>query len=411
MRVWRALGEPPCHLTGGFLRDWLLGIPSQDLDLSLPGSADDIAVAARRLARRLGSRAHLLGQAPRCVWRVSSRELKVELWPLDTLTLEQDSLRRDFSCNALMWRLPSGPLVDATGGLKDLDRGLLRAISPDNLERDPVRLLRGPRFLATHSSLRIDDQTADWIRRLAPKLASSPRERVGQELLMLLRGDRPSRGLSAVADLDLLAPAAPRGARVDLGWLREFLPAADRLSKPSNHPIPKALRDAEDGARLGFLLRAMGKPDPDGSSEYAWNRDARKSAERAATLLAEAEAVAKGTAADRREMIVRAGPAFPALVALGSALNASSDASLRAWRLWWRQWLRSGAKLTTPRQLVSADEIAALAGVEQGPALGSIIRELQRAQARGDIRSPAGARRWLRTRRGNVAVRSNPPRS
>jgi tRNA nucleotidyltransferase/poly(A) polymerase len=410
MRVWRALGEPSCHLTGGFLRDWLLGRPSHDLDLSLPGSAEDIAGAAHRLAKRLGSRAHLLGQAPRCVWRVESLELKVELWPLDGLTLEQDSFRRDFSCNALMWRLPSGPLVDATGGLEDLDRGLLRAISADNLERDPVRLLRGPRFLATHSSLELDEQTAAWIRRLAPKLARSPRERVGQELLMLLRGDRPSRGLSATVDLDLLPPAAPLGSRVDLAWLREHLSAADCLSRPSRHPIPSSLGQADDGARLGFLFRAMGNPGLDESSDYAWHRDARRPAERAAALLAQAEAVAEGGPADRREMIHRAGTAFPTLVALGSALDRSEQ-SLRAWRRWWRQWLRSGAELTAPPQFVPADEVAALAEVDPGPELGSIIRELQRAQVRGQVRTPAGARRWLRRRRGATVVRSSLPRS
>jgi poly(A) polymerase len=398
MWVWRALGEPPCHLTGGFLRDHLLGRSSHDLDLSLPGTADEAAGPARRLARALGIRAHLLGQPPRCVWRIESEDLKVELWPLGGLSLEADIFRRDFSCNALMWQLPSGPLVDRVGGLKDLQHGRLRAISADNLDRDPVRLLRGPRFLATYESFDVDEQTARWIRRLAPRLAESPRERVGQELLLLLRGERPSRGLAAIADLELLTPTAPRGAPVDVSWLRASYLAADSLSSPLRHPIPSALRQAGDGARLGFLFRAMGSPSADATAEYAWPRACRGTAASAANLIDGAGPVAASKAPDRREMIHLAGPAFPALLAIGSALVHSSGGALIDWRRWWRQWCRSGADLVAPRQLVTADEIGALAGVDPGPGLGRIIRALRHAQVRGEIRTPAGARRWLRER-------------
>jgi hypothetical protein len=402
MRVWKALGKPPCHLAGGFLRDHLLGRSSRDLDLSLLGTADGVAAPARRLARELGTRAHLLGQPPRCVWRIEGEDLKVELWPLGGLTLDEDILRRDFSCNALMWQLPSGPLVDRVGGLRDLQHGRLRAISADNLDRDPVRLLRGPRFLATYQGFDIDEQTARWIRRLAPRLAESPRERVGQELLLLLRGERPSRGLAAIADLELLTPAAPRGARVDLSWLRASLPAANCLSSTSRHPIPSALRQAGDGARLGYLFRAMGSPSAEATAEYAWVRDCRRAAARAVRLIDGAGTVAAGVPAERREMIHLAGPAFPALVAMGSALAHSSGESLVDWHRWWRQWRRSGDDLVAPRQLVTAEEIGVLVGVDPGPGLGRIIRELRHAQIRGEIRTPAGARRWLRARTGQA---------
>jgi hypothetical protein len=261
-----------------------------------------------------------------------------------------------------------------------------------------VRLLRGPRFLATYESFDIDEQTAGWIRRLAPRLAESPRERVGQELLLLLRGKRPSRGLAAIADLELLTPAAPRGARVDLSWLRASHLAADLLSSSSRHPIPSALRQAGDSARLGYLFRAMGSPSAETTAEYAWPRDCRRAAARAVSLIDNAGTVAASAPADRREMIHLAGPTFPALVAMGSALAISSGGTLTDWRRWWRQWRRSGSDLLAPRQLVTADEIGALAGVDPGPGLGRIIRELRHAQIRGEIRTPAGARRWLRAR-------------
>ncbi|HSN55582.1 MAG TPA: hypothetical protein VLT32_12970, partial [Candidatus Sulfomarinibacteraceae bacterium] len=82
-RVWRAFGRPAgCRVVGGYVRDRLLGRDSHDLDLALDGTADDAAEPARRRARALGVRAHLLGTPPHRVWRVETPELEVELWPL-----------------------------------------------------------------------------------------------------------------------------------------------------------------------------------------------------------------------------------------------------------------------------------------------------------------------------------------
>ena len=39
-------------------------------------------------------RAHLLGRAPRAVWRVDTPEAAVEVWPLGELDLEADARRR-----------------------------------------------------------------------------------------------------------------------------------------------------------------------------------------------------------------------------------------------------------------------------------------------------------------------------
>ena len=131
--VWEGLGNPVCHLTGGYVRDRLLGRTSVDLDLVLPGDLAQSGGPARRLAARLDTRAHVLGRDQKRVWRIETSELKVELWPLGNLSLDQDIERRDFGCNALMWKLPDGPLVDRVGGIEDLAARRLRALSRANL--------------------------------------------------------------------------------------------------------------------------------------------------------------------------------------------------------------------------------------------------------------------------------------
>jgi len=398
------MGRPECLVTGGYLRDRLLGRASSDLDLVVPGRPEQAEALARRLESLLGVRAHLLGVPPRAVWRLDGGGLKVELWSLAGASLEEDVRRRDFTVNALMWHLPSGPLVDLVGGLDDLAAGRLRALSRESLSRDPVRLLRGARFTAQLEGFSLDPPTAGLMRELAPRLRSAPRERIGHELGRLLEAGHPwtgirwmleLAGIRWMLELDQLEPSAPAGSDPDLVWLERHGRAAEMLSRPSRHPVSSALRAGGQAARFALFVRAWRCPSAGGLGRYGWPRPARLGAWRAADLLDRALAVAHGSAADRREMIYRAGDSFPALVAAASAIDVAAGASPEPWRRWWRMWRRGGDGLVRPRPLLPAEEVARLAGVALGPDLGPHLRQLLRAQVRGEVRTARSARRML----------------
>ena len=393
-----ALQGTEAWVTGGYVRDWALGRPSADLDLSAVGDADALAPAARALGAGLGRRPHLLGRPPRAVWRIETDELTVELWPLGTLSLDEDAHRRDFTCNALLWRLPDGPLVDRVRGWDDLARGRLRAVHRGNLERDPVRCVRGARFLAELDRFDLDPSTRRWIGELAPIVARAPRERVGAELGKLLSAPGITRGLVALLSLHLLGPAAPPAARPDEDWLRDNLAAATLLAHPRRHPVSGAARVAGPKARLGLLLSAWGVDSAAEIAPYAWPRsdrdDALAARHQAPLLLHDRDA----PAADLRERIHDAGRAFPAVLALAAALDPGPS-----WRRWWRLWRRRGEALLETRPLLPAEEVASLCRLSQGPKLGEALRALVHAQVRGDVRTAEGARRWLRRRSGALA--------
>jgi hypothetical protein len=383
-RVWERMGRPPgCRAVGGYVRDRLLGRSTRDLDLTLDGEVDAAGRPVRRLAGALGLRPHLLGTPPHRVWRIDGAELKVEVWPLGELSREADLLRRDFTVNSLAWELPAGPLVDLVGGLADLRGGLLRAIGRSNLADDPVRLLRGPRFLAQLPGFELEPTTRGWIRELASRLADAPRERVGAELLALLHGGSPSRGLGECLELGLFGPTAPPGAHLDVAWTAANLAALDRLGG--------ATATADGGARLGFLVRAWGLPADGDLAAYAWPKSDRELAGRAARLLDQAAATAGAPAADRRELAWRAGAAFPTLIALAAALEPDRA----GWRRWRRQWRRTPEGLSDPKPLLTGGEIAERTGIAPGPELGEVVGALTRAQVRGAVRSRSGAIRWL----------------
>ena len=63
-------------------------------------------------------------------------------------TAEEDARRRDFTVNGLFYDVVLGRVLDYVGGLRDLDRGLIRTIGDPEvrMREDPVRLLRAVRF-------------------------------------------------------------------------------------------------------------------------------------------------------------------------------------------------------------------------------------------------------------------------
>ncbi|MCU0232545.1 MAG: hypothetical protein MUE90_00720 [Thermoanaerobaculales bacterium] len=388
--VWESLGAPRCLVTGGYLRDRLLGRATTDLDLVMPGTADEVRGPAQRLAARLDASAHLLGRGENRVWRIDTSGLKVELWPLGTLDLERDIRRRDFSINALMWPLPAGPLDDRVGAVADLENGVLRAVARRNLVEDPVRLVRTARFLAQLPGLELEARTAGWVRSLAPRLRHAPRERLGQELLRLVTAAGAERGLRALLELGLLTRTSPSATSCDPAWLGTNAEAASRL-RPTAHPHRAALGIAGDAPALTLLLRAWGSPHADAVAGYAWPRTVRHHAARAARMLDEALSVVDAAAAERRSFIHRAGASFPSVLAVAAALEPG-----RSWARWWRLWRDRGRELVEPEPLLPGEEVGALLGIPPGPELGRAVDALTRAQVRGEVRTQEGAARWLR---------------
>jgi poly(A) polymerase len=99
-------------------------------------------------------------------------------------------------------------LIDPHKGRDDLDRGVVRSISEENLSADPVRLLRAVR-LAVELGFRIEQKTRKQIRRYAALLAQVPGERVREELIRLFTVSRGGQFLFDLDDLGLLTVLIP----------------------------------------------------------------------------------------------------------------------------------------------------------------------------------------------------------
>jgi tRNA nucleotidyltransferase/poly(A) polymerase len=203
----------PLYVVGGNVRDFLLGEDDAINDLDLAMDAP-VLEAARQAADAIGWAYYPL-DAQRDVARLVQMEDGSERRVCDMAALRGalvDDLRtRDFTVNALAIVLAPGEaprLLDVVGGVDDLRAGRLRPFAEENLDADPVRLLRAVRF-AHKFDLTIDTALAQGIRRRAETLHSVSPERQRDELWKILGLTSPADALHTMHAFDLIAPVLP----------------------------------------------------------------------------------------------------------------------------------------------------------------------------------------------------------
>ncbi|MCR5710387.1 MAG: CCA tRNA nucleotidyltransferase [Bacteroidales bacterium] len=212
---------------GGFVRDFFLQRPCNDIDIVVEGSGIELAeaVAARlhtkvtvfksfgtAMLRWKDIELEFVG-ARRESYRASSRKPIVE-----DGTLEEDQQRRDFTINAMAFSLQKadyGSLVDPFGGIRDLNEGLIRTpLDPDTTySDDPLRMLRAVRF-ATQLGFTIVPESVASMRRNKERLGILSSERMADELMKIMRSDRPSYGIQLLDECGLLPYVLPAVANL-----------------------------------------------------------------------------------------------------------------------------------------------------------------------------------------------------
>jgi tRNA nucleotidyltransferase/poly(A) polymerase len=257
------------YLVGGAVRDELLGLDSKDADFVVPGvdydglrralephgKVEDLEVAGRRVGARLYPRdkdvraaapAGIEFAPPRAERSTGPGRHDFVIVADPSLSIEDDMARRDFTVNAIAKRLDTGELVDPFDGRRDLENGVLRAVSRRSFAEDPLRILRGLR-LVSQRGLIPDAPTLQQMRDEAANVRLVSGERLGDEVAKLLMGRQPARAL--------------RLAR-DTGVLTELLPELDPRVQEHTFTVVQAAADAGASfpVRLAALLHDSGKP-------------------------------------------------------------------------------------------------------------------------------------------------------
>ena len=272
---------PQSHVVGGAIRDLLLGIDPEDVDIA----CDDPQACARTISKRvirLGTGEHL------SAWRVVDREHIYDFAETLDHDIDADLARRDFTVNAMAVPLGGGDLLDPHDGQNDLKRRIVRMISANNFDDDPLRCLKAVR-MAIKYRFEIDPATLAAIRPRAPAIDHVAAERVTFELSIIFSSRQLRRAIELLdatgLDVPLFGRKLPHMQSDDVSlagsytllvtdakkyakrwrWSTELLRAVTTLQQlmTMRGDLRVALYDAgEDVARqLPGVLRAAGRDD------------------------------------------------------------------------------------------------------------------------------------------------------
>lgn len=203
------------YVVGGTVRDVLLGRSPRDLDLAVPGDARGWT---RRLAAALNGHFVALDDE-RDVARIVLDEDDLRHIDVAALrgTIDEDLRLRDFTIDAMAVALGSSDVIDPCGGLADLRRRLVRMTSPDVLDADPLRPLRGVR-IAAELRFAVEPTTEAAIRTRAAATLAAAAERRRDELMRIFAFPEAEPGLrllDAAGLLDVLLPEVAAGKGVE----------------------------------------------------------------------------------------------------------------------------------------------------------------------------------------------------
>ncbi|GES60029.1 poly(A) polymerase [Aspergillus terreus] len=234
------------RFTGGWVRDKLLGVDSQDIDVAINtmtgyqfgmrlkeyldqpenlenyrtnhanGEMREAIVSLHKIEANPEKSKHLETVTTKIFGLdIDLVNLRKETYTDDSRnpqmefgTAEEDAMRRDATINALFYNLNESKVEDLTGrGFEDMRHRIIRTpLEPyQTFKDDPLRVLRLIRF-ASRLGYRIEEETERAMQNsdisVALKLKIS-RERVGTELEKMLRGPDPRGALHFIDRLGL----------------------------------------------------------------------------------------------------------------------------------------------------------------------------------------------------------------
>jgi len=183
------------YLVGGFVRDFILGRETHDIDCATNALPDEIErVFSHYKQSQIGKDHGTIGVKVNHDW------IEITTYRLDdetkdhrrpksvtfTPSLKEDVVRRDFTINALAIN-QKGEIIDYVNGQEDIKSRIIRCVGNPELRfyEDSLRILRGIRF-ACQLNFEIEKNTLEAMHKQSYLLNALAVERIYQEFKLML---------------------------------------------------------------------------------------------------------------------------------------------------------------------------------------------------------------------------------
>lgn len=206
------------YIVGGAVRDLVLNRTPKDFDVATDATPEEVNRIFRR-SRIIGKRFRLVHvlfgdeTIEVSTFRGSHLEDSSDAKVADSGriirdnvfgSIVEDSVRRDFTANALYYDPSSQEVLDFHHGYADIKAGVLRMIGKPEIRyaEDPVRMLRAVR-LSAKLGLKIESSTQAPIAKMADLLQDVPPSRLFDEMLKLFLSGHAIESVSALREQHL----------------------------------------------------------------------------------------------------------------------------------------------------------------------------------------------------------------
>lgn len=198
------------YIVGGYVRDTLLNIKSNDIDITTNALPDDL----NRLFKTIDSTAN---KYLSCKVMYEGYEFEITTFRTDieyvnhrhpvtkiVENLEEDLKRRDFTINALALD-SKGKIIDLCDGLLDIKNKLVRVIGDpfQRFDEDVLRIFRGC-YLVSKLNFDIEDSTFKGMQASAKYVTYLSDERIFDELTKILKFAHYKKALSYLIKTSVL---------------------------------------------------------------------------------------------------------------------------------------------------------------------------------------------------------------
>jgi len=198
------------RVSGGWIRDKLLGQYASDIDLTIEGNISGVEFA-KIIAKSMNINVATIKVNPEKSKHLETSTITMDNFSIDICNLrsesyainnripivtygtpKEDAYRRDLTINSLFYNINTNSIEDHTGfGLDDIKNKIIRTPldSYQTFSDDPLRILRAIRFAAKFNyTLTFDIISAIKNREISDKILTMvSRERIGIEIFKILQ--------------------------------------------------------------------------------------------------------------------------------------------------------------------------------------------------------------------------------
>ncbi|NES99411.1 MAG: CCA tRNA nucleotidyltransferase [Sphaerospermopsis sp. SIO1G1] len=382
----------PAYMVGGAVRDAILGRSREylDLDFIIP---DDAVKVARTIAKHYQAGFVLL-DAERNIARVVFPHATADFAQQEGESLFTDLHRRDFTINAIAYNPHTQEIIDPLQGCADIETGILRMISRQNLKDDPLRLMRAYRQ-AAQLNFTIEPSTQDTIRNLATDISKVASERIRVEIGYILDIDQGTEWLKTAWEDGVLESFFTNINSKNLQKLAAVDQAASliiarwpELEKELQTPIRDTIKTTWLGiAKLACLVH----PNPEFAEsellEITYSRAEIRGVTTTLRMFAELQKAKDMSLREQYFLFQNLSNVFFATTtfALADDILKVKDNTLETYENAIKRYLNPHDLVAHTSPLVSGKEVILKLNIPASPLIGKILTEIAIAQAEAKI--------------------------